>query len=620
MSRMRYVNTHPGDAPHGRNRLLTGRFGSVFALWLALLGLIGAIGTSPAAADVAFPLGSPSFQSVGDEMVPYKGHLYFAADDGTHGRELWRTDGTAAGTQMVADLNPTGHTNPVRLTVAGGRLFFNPTGHLDGVYAYDGVNAPVKLTTTSSCAHLTWIMGSLGDRLLTIGYSPSCANPIHGKHEMFAVSPGATVGAPISGVVSADHNGSKSGFATMGGWAYYAGSNTQGTGLGNELYRTNGTTTELVKDVNPGGPSSSPLHLTAVGNQLFFTAVTPANNRELWRTDGTAAGTRMVHEHVPGAGMPVFKELVAHNGRLFYAVQEPQYGSELWSSDGATSALVRDIAPGAPGSGPTGLTSVGSKLFFRTNQGLWVTDGSADGTHMLVSPPNDGYGVSYPTAVGDRLYFRAGGQRGSVIWRSDGTAAGTRQVSAGAYDAAPGTGNAAPGAIGVLDHRVIFPSRFPGDPLRTTWQRLTVIDTSLPDPVPAPPTPAPPAQPAPPPAAAPPTAAPKPAVKKPKLSVKKKPKIATGKVRVGTKLRAKVPTFRQKGVKLRFQWLANGKKIKKATKRTFTITARQKGKRIAVRVTATKKGFRATVVTSKATKKVLKKAPRKAPRKAPVRR
>jgi ELWxxDGT repeat protein len=56
------------------------------------------------------------------------GVLYFVAEDGVHGRELWRSDGTAAGTVLAADANPgsaTGVTlyGPQRLAVAGGAAF-----------------------------------------------------------------------------------------------------------------------------------------------------------------------------------------------------------------------------------------------------------------------------------------------------------------------------------------------------------------------------------------------------------------------------------------------------------------------------------------------------------------
>jgi ELWxxDGT repeat protein len=67
---------------------------------------------------------------------------------------------------------------------------------------------------------------------------------------------------------------------------------------GRELWRSDGTRagTVLVKDIRPGGSPSNPAHLTAVGKQLLFRANDGVHGRELWRSDGTRAGTVLVKD------------------------------------------------------------------------------------------------------------------------------------------------------------------------------------------------------------------------------------------------------------------------------------------------------------------------------------
>ncbi|QLQ10216.1 MAG: hypothetical protein HZY75_07250 [Nocardioidaceae bacterium] len=68
--------------------------------------------------------------------------LFFAADDGVHGHELWTSDGTAEGTVMVKDIHPDGSdsSSPKGLTAVGNRLFFTADDgvHGDELWVSDG--------------------------------------------------------------------------------------------------------------------------------------------------------------------------------------------------------------------------------------------------------------------------------------------------------------------------------------------------------------------------------------------------------------------------------------------------------------------------------------------------
>src|SRR5262249_8795129 len=152
----------------------------------------------------------------------------------------------------------------------------------------------------------------------------------------------------------------------------------------------------LVKDIKPGGEGSLPASLTVVNGILFFSADDGVNGRELWRSDGTAAGTYMVKIASEFGSNP--ENLINFNGTLLLtAIRGPGLDNdrERWRSDGTAAGtyLVKDIFPGTssdpmnPGgsSNPSNLTVVGSTLFFTAasrdtvaspNRGveLWKTD------------------------------------------------------------------------------------------------------------------------------------------------------------------------------------------------------------------------------------------------------
>jgi len=87
-----------------------------------------------------------------------------------------------------------------------------------------------------------------------------------------------------------------------------------------------------VKDINPGGGNagSLPNELTAVNGVLYFTAFDEEHGMELWKSDGTEAGTVLVADIRPGAQGSYPRELAFVNGALFFAADDGLNGREPW--------------------------------------------------------------------------------------------------------------------------------------------------------------------------------------------------------------------------------------------------------------------------------------------------
>jgi ELWxxDGT repeat protein len=198
--------------------------------------------------------------------------------------------------------------------------------------------------------------------------------------------------------------------------------------------------------------------LTVIGQTLFFTANDGVNGAELWKSDGTEAGTVLVKDIVPGPDSSNVTEIVNVNGTAFFRASHPDTGPELWKSDGteAGTVLVKDITPGPAGSSPSGLISVGGTLFFaafRSGIGteLWQSDGTEGGTVLVKNAPPD----SAPLiAVNGVLFFRAG----NGLWRTDGTESGTALIRDGILPSPSGQ-FACGGGFGTVNGTLVFTGR-----------------------------------------------------------------------------------------------------------------------------------------------------------------
>jgi ELWxxDGT repeat protein len=201
----------------------------------------------------------------------------------------------------------------------------------------------------------------------------------------------------------------------------------------------------LVADLNltpysPYGPPTAPTRALQVGGVAFFAHVQGKYDIELWKTDGTAAGTARVKDVVPGYLPSLPDNLTRLGSKLLFtaaAAAGPDIvdGAELWVSDGTELGTVRvaDVNPTGTDR-VSALTGAGNHAFFLANDGthgqeLWVTDGTGGGTHMItdLNPGTAGTTLRAFGTDGDRFFFQTDKQPGALMV-SDGTAVGTHRV------------------------------------------------------------------------------------------------------------------------------------------------------------------------------------------------
>ncbi len=215
---------------------------------------------------------------------------------------------------------------------------------------------------------------------------------------------------------------------------------------GRELWRSDGTLagTRLVLDACPGtcgayGTWSS--DLAVLGDLIYFAANDGIHGTELWVTDGTASGTRMVLDIRPGFAGSWVGAFHVVSGLLFFLADDGLHGQELWRSDGTPGGtyLVKDITANPRARAIEAIqVGVGRLWLLATgepdSEGVWSSDGTAAGTtRVLARHPyhTGGPGAPSPMAVlrdGTAVLQVAGPNQATELWRSDGTAAGTFQL------------------------------------------------------------------------------------------------------------------------------------------------------------------------------------------------
>ncbi|WP_223642936.1 ELWxxDGT repeat protein [Corallococcus sp. EGB] len=207
---------------------------------------------------------------------------------------------------------------------------------------------------------------------------------------------------------------------------------------GSVLWRSDGTAAGTVKVKSFPGPPGvyQPQHLVAVGNTLFFQVRTDTTGMELWRSDGTPGGTRLVKDITPGAQGSVLTNATELDGRLVFFRWVPLPGGlagpELWRSDGTAAGTLRvRTFNGMTGLGNYTMKVDNALLFFfseDTGTTLWRTDGTLAGT---TSVKRLDAGLTYLTEVsrpGEQPVFILEDGPNYEVWKTNGTAAGTLRL------------------------------------------------------------------------------------------------------------------------------------------------------------------------------------------------
>ncbi|MEM7203261.1 MAG: ELWxxDGT repeat protein [Planctomycetota bacterium] len=380
----------------------------------------------------------------GHSAIAVGADVYFWGDDGVTGVELWKTDGTPGGTTQVANINPSGGAHdfrePMHMRVVGGLLFFRADDGTNGVelWCTDGTAAGTRMVADLNPAGdaTPREFYELGGRLLFAAQATGTGNP-----KWWITDAGATTATRVSDVDAlVTFSGHTAAFA---GAVYFGGA---AGGTGDELWRTDGTAagTTLVRDIHPSG-SSTPFAFAARGGELYFSATDGSSGRELWKTDGTATGTVQVADLEPGSRSSNPSQLYSDGGLVYFYAATSASGGELFASDG-TAAGTRVVRELQAGSGHRaffdGPLAAAQGVVFGGDDGLtgdepWRTDGTAAGTVALTDIASDAQASNprYLGTFGDRLIFAANdGITGEEPWVSDGTAAGTRRL----LDASPG--------------------------------------------------------------------------------------------------------------------------------------------------------------------------------------
>ncbi len=380
------------------------------------------------------------------DLLPFRDGALLLADEGQGVSQLWKSDGTPAGTVPLYRFEPGSGRSFTSFLATLGPLELLAVTHKAGpeddprylseIWRTDGTTRHTQKVIdfpqgTFIGFAFPWqgkllfeVVAGLRTSFWTSDGTPS------GTREILTLPPGIR---DLSAAVS------------FGSRFLFVASTKTGRYLLPQVFVSDGTAagTRQISDIREVRQPLFDDRPVQVGGTVFFRLNDPLRNARLWRTDGTPEGTRLVS---PLLGVD---DVYAFQGALYFTAFLPPAGDgrglyRIALPGGSPVLLSPVVPPGRPfdSNYPAArFAPLGNRLLFvgTDSQGIepWVTDGTPEGTHRVLDV-QPGTGSSNPSALvsaGSRVFFNADdGTHGRELWESDGTPEGTRMVA----DLAPG--------------------------------------------------------------------------------------------------------------------------------------------------------------------------------------
>ncbi|MDQ1858399.1 T9SS type A sorting domain-containing protein [Chryseobacterium sp. WLY505] len=205
----------------------------------------------------------------------------------------------------------------------------------------------------------------------------------------------------------------------------------------NELwsYNTVTDTLQLLKTFQYSGD----VKMYTMNNTLFLAADDGIHGKEIWKSDGTVAGTSLLKDIVPNAGGSIngdFKALIFQN-KLYFVVNlgTGTAGYELYSTDGTEAGTVSIKSVGYPQLEGAAADNYFVFTGFDATNGYepWVSDGTTSGTYLLknlMPGATSSMAMKKFVKYNNKIFFESSANGvnsgyGNYIWETDGTEAGT---------------------------------------------------------------------------------------------------------------------------------------------------------------------------------------------------